>query len=654
MAILKLSHDYGIFEILMKISVSLFLFLIVVIVYSQSPIVELSRLYKLYEDKCDNETDSALIYIKEAHGIATYIKSNDWLSKTNYGLGFCYYLKQEYSHSIFYAKESLKYAEISQNKNISSRSYTLIGQINSLRNDYPTALKNFHKSLKISEKLDFTDNKIITYTYMGDIFVNEKDSIQSLKYYHKAKSIGEKTRSKKLDRVYSNLGVFYMGNQKDSALIYFNYALKLYQQNNNLYGEINSRINIAVTILNFKSENDYSEAFKQLKKANDLALLFKNPNTLFFSYYFLGVYYETADQNVSKAKPYYDKSLELIKKGYKSEYTIQLYKSLSRVARKQGDYKTAYEYQVKSQTLQDSIFSVEKNKQFHEIQTKFDVEQKNNRIQLLNKENEIQSRQKLWIFISASVLVLFFIIIAYIYKKEAKSQKIIRKQDLQLFEKERETAEQQKKLSEIKYLIAGQNKERSRISKELHDGIGSAVAAIKMNLAMLNQNVIQNTKLDIQIEQLDNLSKEIRVISHSLNIGIDSEKSLLELINDLIEINQFDRKFEMYMNVFPEDCLDDLDDFFKINLYRIFQEAFANISKHSQAQKVEISCTFHDDELTIIIEDDGIGFEPHNPQGIGIKNIKERTKELKGNVHIDSRRDHGTTISLHLPKPPHE
>lgn len=636
----------------MKIYVFLTTFLIAATIYAQKPIEELSRLHELYEDKCDNETDSALTYIKEAHSIATEIKSNDWLSKTNYGLGFCYYLKREDSQSLFYAKEALKYAEVSQNKNILSKSYTLIGQIHSLQNNYSVALKKFHKSLDISEKSDLADNSITTYTYMADIFVNEKDSIQALKYYHKAKSLGEKKLSKNLDRVYSNLGVFYMGSQKDSALFYFNHALQLYRQNNNLYGEINSRINLAVTILNFKSENEYSEAFKQLKNANDLALLFKNPNTLFFSYYFLGVYYETAEQNVVQAKSYYDKSLELIKKGYKGEYTIQLYKSLSRIARKSGDYKTAYEYQVKSQTLQDSIFSVEKNKQFHEIQTKFEVEQKNSRIQLLNKENEIQSTQKRWIFISASVLVLLFVIIAYVYKKEAKSQKIIRKQDLLLFDKERETAEHQKKLSEVKYLINGQNKERARISKELHDGIGSSVAAIRMNLSSLNQREVKNHRLEQQITKLDDVSKELRIISHALNIGIDSDKSLLELINDLIKIYRFDRKFEMHMNVFPEDCLNDLDDFLKINLYRIFQEAFANISKHSQATKVEISCTLHEDELTIIIEDDGIGFELGNHEGIGIKNIKERTQELKGNLSIDSQKNHGTTISIHLPKLP--
>lgn len=643
----------GFFMFYMRKLCYLLLLLNLTTVYSQNQLNELDKLYKDYRRTYENQTDSALIYIKKANVIASKNNDENWMAKTNYGLGYCYYLKGQDSISLSYMQKAINYAEKSNNDDVLSKAYNQKGLFYSYKNEYKKALELFHKSLKISKNNNqLTDNTVSVLSNIADIHIWQQDTITGLNYYYKAKSIGEKNNSIRLNSVYNNLGTLYVINKKDSALFYFYKSLKKDEENNNLYGQINTNINIANTYLNFNSLKDYPEALHKLKKASDLANQLNNSESLFFSNFFLGSYYEKVERNNEKAESYYKESLKLIKKGYKSEYTVQLYKSLSRVARKLGDYKTAYEYQVKFQTLQDSVFSVEKNKQFHEIQTKFDVQQKNSSIQLLNKENEIQSKQKLLIFISASVLVLFFMIIAYIYKKEAKSQKVIRKQDLLLFQKERETTKHQKKLSEIKYLIAGQNKERSRLSKELHDGIGSSVAAIKMNLAMLNQNDIKNSKLDLQIEQLDNLSKEIRIISHSLSIGIDSEKSLLELINDLIEINQFDRKFQMQMSVFPENCLDDLEDFFKINIYRIFQEAFTNISKHSQAQNVEINCTYHDNELTMIIEDDGIGFEPHSPQGIGIKNIKERTEELKGSIHIDSAINHGTTISIHLPKLP--
>lgn len=620
------------------------------ITFAQSDLNKLEDLYSDYAKTCNNDTDSALYYVNRANQIAIAIKNDNWLSKTNYGLGYCYYLKREESLSLLHSRRAIMYAEKSKNDDILSKAYMQIGQIYSLQNDYVKALKELFHSLKISESNEsLNDNTVLTLTYIADIFINEKDTLKALKYYHSAKFLGEKKQSTRLDRVYSNLGVLYMGSKKDSAVFYFENAFKLYQQNKNTYGEINSRINLAVTILNFKSENDYLEALNQLKKANYLALRFDNSDLIFFSYYFLGVYYETAEKNVQQAEFYYRKSLELIKRGYKNEYTVQLYKSLSRISMKQGDYKTAYEFQVKFQELQDSVFSVEKNKQVHEIQTKFDVEQKNNRIQLLNKENEIKSKQQLWMFITAFILMFFLIILAYVYKKDARNQKVIRKKDLLLFEKEKETMEQKQKLNEVKFLLNGQNQERNRISKELHDGVGSSIAAIKMNLSVLNESEIRNKQLNQHINQLTHVSQEIRIISHALSLSIDSGKSMVMLINDLVEIHQFNKKMEIHLSVYPEYCFDELNEFQKVNLYRIFQESFANISKHSLATKVEINCTYYDNQLNIMIEDNGIGFEEETTPGIGIKNIKERIKELNGRVNIDSSQNYGTTLTISIP-----
>lgn len=633
---------------IMKTFACVILLLCSEVLYSQNKEQRLESLYNDFNRTSKNKTDSALIYIKEAHKIALALNNeNDWLAKTFYGLGYCYYLKREDSISLLYTRKAIQHAKKANNHDILSKGYSQVGQLYSLQNNYPKALKELYKSIEISEKYkELYDNTIITLTFIGDILVTEKDTTHALAYYHRAKSIGKIKKSLKLDRVYNNLGVLYMGTEKDSALFYFENAINLYVKNENLYGEVSSRTNLAVTILNFSDSDKYPEAYKQLQISIKLSKVLKNPDLLFFSYYFLGAYYEKVVRDNSKAQSYYKESIKLLKNGYKNEYTIQLYKSLSRIAMKQGDYKTAFEFQSKFQQLQDSVFSVEKNKQFHEIQTKFDVERKNNKIQLLNKKNE----QQKWILAGASVLMTLLLLIVYLARKKAINQKIIREKELLLFEKEKEFIYQNQKLNEINFLVEGQDRERKRISRELHDGIGSTIAAINMNLFILNQNEVKNNRLNLQIEQLNNVSKEIRVISHALRIGVDSNKTLLELINNLIKIYRLDRKLQVRLTIFPENCLDDLDDFLKMNLYRIFQEVFANISKHANANKVEISVAFHDDEFSIMIEDDGIGFDMEEYKGIGIKNIIERVKELKGGVNIDSAKKHGTTICMQIPK----
>src|SRR5690606_22683414 len=101
--------------------------------------------------------------------------------------------------------------------------------------------------------------------------------------------------------------------------------------------------------------------------------------------------------------------------------------------------KNAYELQQVQHQLQDSIFSVEKNKQFHETQTKFEVERKNSQIQLLNKEKQIEKGRKQLILIGSILLIVVLILLAVFYRKRMKYQETINKQDKLIFEKEKET-----------------------------------------------------------------------------------------------------------------------------------------------------------------------------------------------------------------------
>src|SRR5690606_3693311 len=169
---------------------------------------------------------------------------------------------------------------------------------------------------------------------------------------------------------------------------------------------IMAKINLAVTYLNFKSVLNYSTSLRYLRESLELSKAIDNVEAEYFSYYYLGKYYEQAESDYRTALSYYQEAHNILRKGYKNDYTIELYESLSRAYSTLGNFEQAYHYQKIQQNLQDSIFSVEKNKQFHEAQTKFDVERKNNQIQLLNKEKEIQKGNNRLIFIGSILLIV--------------------------------------------------------------------------------------------------------------------------------------------------------------------------------------------------------------------------------------------------------
>src|SRR5690606_25677014 len=115
-----------------------------------------------------------------------------------------------------------------------------------------------------------------------------------------------------------------------------------YKENNHVYGQIMIQNNLATTYLNFKSERDYPQAEQYLNASLDYSKKSNDVDLEYLSYFYLGSYFEKGKMNYQKAKEYYNRAFQLLKKGYKNDYNIELYKSLSRVYLKLGDYKNAY------------------------------------------------------------------------------------------------------------------------------------------------------------------------------------------------------------------------------------------------------------------------------------------------------------------------
>lgn len=612
--------------------------------HSQSKESQLEQYYQNYRSTVDSRPDSALYFILKAKEI-NKSSDKDWDAKIYYGIGYSYFNLQNYSQALDHLNKAVSFSKESSNYNILSKAYNQIGLLYSLQNNFKQALSNYHNSLKISEeKEELSDNTIVALSNIADLYILQKDTMSAIRYYHQAIKIGER-ENKKQNLVFAlnNIAVVYMDTNKDSAEIYLKKALQIYKDTGNIYGQIVIQNNLATTYLNFKSEKDYSQAEQYLYESLDFSKKNKNIDLEYFSYFYLGSYFEKGKMNFQKAKDYYDRALQILKKGYRSDYTIELYKSLSRVNLKLGDYKSAYDYQNIQYKLQDSIFSIEKNKQFHESQTKFDVERKNNQIQLLNKEAQIEKGHKRLILIGSILLIIPLLLLAVFYRQRMRYQETITKQDKLLFEKEKETIK-------AKNLIEGQNMERSRIAKELHDGVGGKLSAIKIKMDQLNTTTIQDSELDYCIKQLQDTAREIRVISHELNENKINELNFVHLLSHLIDDYKFYFNGEIHFNIFPEDKYEQITGVNKHYLYRVIQEILSNCLKYAEAENIYVDCTF-DEVYRIIIDDDGKGFDVANvKKGMGMDNIRKRVETLQGKLHIDSQIGRGATFIMEIPE----
>lgn len=202
-------------------------------------------------------------------------------------------------------------------------------------------------------------------------------------------------------------------------------------------------------------------------------------------------------------------------------------------------------------------------------------------------------------------------------------------------------------------LYDGQELERQRISRELHDGLGQKLIAIKLQLESTSKQSIDETKATLEEVKANFLKtiEEVRQISNNLAPNILNESGLDVALKNLSDSVQRSSKIDIEFSAdgdyfIPEHKV-------KFYIYRIAQEALNNAVKHSSAARIQIQLIGNKENIVLVIEDDGKGFVYDN--GIcfpcnGIYNMKERAGLLNGTIDIETEPLMGTTIRLKVPK----
>lgn len=202
----------------------------------------------------------------------------------------------------------------------------------------------------------------------------------------------------------------------------------------------------------------------------------------------------------------------------------------------------------------------------------------------------------------------------------------------------------------LKTIIETQENERERISRDLHDGLGQTLAAIKLNLdAVKNKGAISEEESD-RIHHLLNVSiKQLREICFDASPTVLSQFGLVKGVEELVARTQTEQltvDFN-YSKSFPV-----LYKSLEVAIYRIIQEFINNSIKHSQADRIEISLSAENDRIALNLYDDGKGFVLKDLMiysGQGLKNIKSRVNSFHGEVEFMSEENKGTAFNISFP-----
>lgn len=217
---------------------------------------------------------------------------------------------------------------------------------------------------------------------------------------------------------------------------------------------------------------------------------------------------------------------------------------------------------------------------------------------------------------------------------------------------EKTTELQRERFGRIRSVFDGEEMERQRLSRELHDGIGQSLIAVKLRL----ENLLYQDGKDVRnsIQELknyfDQIIDEVRRISNNLMPSVLEVFSIPIAFRNLFAETEEHSGLRIHFEA--KGNFDDLDKKVKTYIYRLVQEALNNIVKHAEATEVGVNLTFHTNQLTLVIRDDGKGFSPESvgkDGGNGIHNMRERANLLQGHIEILSAPSQGTTITIKVP-----
>lgn len=203
-------------------------------------------------------------------------------------------------------------------------------------------------------------------------------------------------------------------------------------------------------------------------------------------------------------------------------------------------------------------------------------------------------------------------------------------------------------------MVEGQEKERLRIARDLHDNLGDTLAAVKMHIGNLQLNLETSKNPKELLGKANELISEayinVRSIAHERNSGVIAKQGLLPAIQKLA--STISSSGGLHIEVHDFGLEKRLSNHLEITIFRIVQELVTNVIKHANASELQISLTQHEKELNIVVEDNGNGFvvgKLQEKEGMGLGSIERRVEYLEGTMHVDSTLEKGTNIIIDIP-----
>ncbi len=328
------------------------------------------------------------------------------------------------------------------------------------------------------------------------------------------------------------------------------------------------------------------------------------------------------------------------------------YNALYEIEKLAGNNTAALQWLEKYSSLADSVHKDEEKVKLTAMEQRFQAERKEKEIlQLQNTAKQQQlalNRDRFTMVLLVGGLSLAALLLAVFYISAKNRKRIAQQRDV-LHQQQLKELEKEKKLLLYNAMLEGQERERARLSGDLHDGLGGMLSGINLRLRSIADNkrsVV--TELEPVIQQLGSSVKELRRIAHNLMPENLLRFGLEEALKDLCEALQTPQTSISFYAARLDTGIPMQE---QLTIYRIVQELVANACKHAHATEVLVQCFQEKSRINITVEDNGRGFDTSQltkKTGMGLFNVQSRIQYLKGNMDVQSQAGVGTTVVVDL------
>lgn len=586
--------------------------------------------------------DQAIKLYRKAFAMSQKANWSRGAFKSMLCIGFVHSDNGRYDSSLVYYEKAKNIAVKAKYTKGIGQAYVNAANSYHFKGDYETATQYYLKGIPVFEKLKDSNSVSQSYQNLTGLYANIKNYKLEEFYLKKAIQFSAGGNKEQRGLLYGDYGLFYM--RKDhfkEALYYFKKTEALSKQDSSKVLAFFSHRNLGEY---HRIRKEYETAIPYYKKALSLTTALNDAFQEADLLYILGGLHLNL-KDLPKAFSYSQQGLNLAQKINAREIIYRSQKRLAAVYHAMKQPEKAYLLLEKSYALRDTVFDQNHMKQISLMQTQFETEKKdkaiaNQQAQLKKNEVELIKKETTTALAIAAIVVLALLSLG-IWLFFRQRQKLKNKEIFAL--------RQQQEITKLEALIDGEEKERRRIAQELHDGINGDLSAIKFRILSIEEaglSTEDKQHLMATIEMIDHSCTQVRNISHNLMPASIIDFGLIETIQQYCSKISSAHALELDFQYFGNQAV--LPKKSETVIYRIIQELINNIIKHAKASSALVQMNFHENELFITVEDNGVGFDPKTVKnGIGLKNIESRIQLLKAEIEMDSS-SKGTSYHIRI------